>query len=281
MAGIDLSERYDRAAINSIRRLFPQDNKTYGIVLAQRYKADVLRADVSADSLHEGQLHAEMHLGGVFAVMLGKDQLNINNVTVEDVRDLAKRIMISGEPYDYLDREIHDGNYKKVLCHLSILTSMGLAADERSPLIGLVDIENEPVDMFPTVFEPEPPTEVPVPKRPNLFKRIMNRMFKLFSADIEQYENDKAARAQYENDLAAHGAKVEAINDRYEKNALESRKLQEALNNTDSSKTVKTADAELDVAMDFNTFNNSKSASVNRTAKKTELSMSAEKPIEL
>ncbi len=281
MAGIDLSERYDRAAINSIRRLFPQDNKAYGAMLAQRYKADVLRADASADLLHEGMLHAEMHLGGVFAVMLGKDQLNINNVTVEDVRDLAERITISGEPYDYLDREIHDGNYKKVLCHLSILTSMGLAADERSPLIGLVDIENEPVDMFPTVFEPDPPAEVPVPKRPNLFKRIMNRMFNLFSVDFEQYESDRTARAQYENDLAVHEAKVEAINDRYEKNALESIKLQEALKKRASSKTVKTAGSELDVAMDFNTLNNSKSAGVNRTPKKTAPSMSAEKPIEL
>ncbi|MBE6889307.1 MAG: hypothetical protein E7485_04765 [Ruminococcaceae bacterium] len=281
MAGIDLSERYDRAAIRTIRRLFPRDNKTYGIVLAQRYQADVLRADVSADSLHEGMLHAEMHLGGIFAVMLEKDQLNINNVTVEDVRNLAERITISGKPYNYLDGEIHDGNYKKVLCHLSILTSMGLAADERSPLIGLVDIQNEPVDMFPTVFEPEPPAEVPVPKRPNLFKRIMNRMFNLFSADFEKFENDKAAREQYENDLVTHEANVEAANERYEKNALESRKLQEALNNTASSKMVKTADADLDVAMDFNTFNNSKSAGVNRTAKKTEPSMSAEKPIEL
>lgn len=281
MAGIDLSERYNRAAISSIRRLFPQDNKAYGAMLAQRYQADVLRADVSADFFHEGMLHADMHLGGVFAVMLGKDRLNINNVTVEDVRDLAERITISGKPYNYLDGDIHDGNYKKVLCHLSILTSMGLAADERSPLIGLVDMQNEPVDMFPTAFEPEPPEEVPVAKRPNLFKRVMNRLFNRFSADFEQYERDKAARAQYENDLAAHEARVEAMNEHYEKNALESRKLQEAAGKKASSRTAEAADPELDVAMDFNTFTNGKSTGVNRTTKKSTHSLAAEKPIEL
>lgn len=114
-------------------------------------------------------------------------------------------------------------------------------------------------------------------ERPNLFKRIMNRVFNWFSADFAQYERDTAAQSQYESDLAEHEAKVDAVNKRYEKNASESRRLQEDMEKGGSSRTSQAADPELDVAMDFNTFSKGKTSDAKVTTRPRGFSLSAEK----
>ncbi len=194
---------------------------------------------VEANNLHSALLNSEntffmpfhndqieAHLPGLFAKMTGKEGMTLDNVTVEDARNIADRFSVDGKRYDIRGDQITEDNYMRVLAEIAIRSSLCLSACSKTPIVGFLDANNEPLVVTSDAFVPEPPRKSPEPKRPNMFQRFCNKHFGWFKETHERYERTKALNDKtYRNELSEYENRMNLFEARYKEMEIMSESL--------------------------------------------------------
>lgn len=181
--------------------------------------------------------HANIHLAGLFFEMTNEDGLTVDNVTVDNVKAIAERFSVNGNRYDIRGNDINEKNYKNVLFDISLKTSMALCGHPNAPRVGMLNAENEPLLISSEAFAPEPPAEVKEPKRPNAFKRFMNRAFGRYKESFDAYNADLKAYNEYKKELDAYDQRSELYEAHAKENEAMSKALKQAYDKENSADT--------------------------------------------
>lgn len=219
MPTVNSVDYYSEKAADAVRSVYPRSDSVTGPdVYAKVFHENAVnhKGNQFIDSVTADNINA--HLSGVFSAMTGKKGMTLDNVTVEDVRAIADRFSVGGERYEIRGNDIREDNYKSVLGEIALLTSMGLSGDERAKSVGFLDENHEALMMKLDAFELRTPEEVTVPKKPNIFKRIMNKLFGAYDYDCRAYKNALAAREEYDQQKAKVDKYNEALDKRFDDN---------------------------------------------------------------
>lgn len=229
MSIINMSDYYKGEHLNTVSIVGDQ-------VLSAQIEANVYRRcieecrEYSGFNMNRVIANSEAHLKGVYSCMLGKE-VEYDDVTVEDVRNIADRFMVDGNRYHTRGSAINDKNFRNVLFEISMLTTAGLAAHSSAPRVGFLDAKGEPLTVSPDVLMPEEPEAVPEPKRPGFFKSLLHNMFGLFKGAFERYENETRAYEDYQGRLDRYNRAADRINEINAENSRQSEALKEAYDN--------------------------------------------------
>ncbi len=219
MLSINSNEIYNEEAADIVRSAFDYADVVSGPdIYAKMYHNGALEYKSDWDYDYHTEQHVNAHLGGIFGKILDKDGLNTKNLSVEDVRGIADRFWVGGSRYDIRGDMINGDNYKSVISEIALRTSMSFSGDVRGQAVGFLDVNKMPFEFKLDAFFPKEPEEVPVPKKPGVFKRIMNKVFGAFESDIKAYEKGVEARAAYEAKKEAYDDKLIGIKGRGDKN---------------------------------------------------------------
>lgn len=220
---INMSNYYKGEHLNTVSIVGDQ-------VVSAQIEANVYRRcieegrEYSGFNMNRVIANSEAHLKGVYSCMLGKE-VEYDDVTVEDVRNIADRFMVDGNRYHTRGGAINETNYRNVLFEISMLTTAGLTAHSSAPRIGFLDAKNEPLTVFPDVLVPEEPTPVTAPKKPGWFKTFMNKHFNLFKDTFAKYDNDVDEYNRYVDDYNRYMEKRERAESISEENKKQSEEL--------------------------------------------------------
>lgn len=162
--------------------------------------------------------HANIHLKGVFSKMIGRDDATIDDVTVDEVRDIINMTTLDGKGFEVNGEDINESNYKSILGLLGASVSKSLSGDREGPVLGLVDNEGNPLTVTMDAFKGAAPVRDDRPKRPNIFKRIFNKLFGFYGEEFEEYERKKELYDKYDERLAAYNERCAAIDERFDDN---------------------------------------------------------------
>ncbi|MBE6889308.1 MAG: hypothetical protein E7485_04770 [Ruminococcaceae bacterium] len=162
--------------------------------------------------------HANIHLKGVFSKMIGRDDATIDDVTVNEVRDIVNMTALNGNRFEVNGEDIDESNYKSILGLLGASMSKSLSGDREGPVMGLVDNEGNPLTVTTDVFKGAAPVRGDRPKRPNIFKRLLNKMFGSYRVEFEEYDRNKEFYDKYDERLAAYNERCAAIDERFDDN---------------------------------------------------------------
>ncbi len=226
MLTVDSKKLYNENTADLVRSVFDYE----GIVSGPRAYADLYRKGAQENKAnwdydYVAKQHIDAHLGGVFGTMLGKDGLRTDDLTVQDVRDIADRIWIDGSRYDIRGDMISDANYKNVISEIAMRVSMSFSGNVKGPSVGFLDKDSMPFNVELDAFVVNAPEEVPVPKAPGFFKKVMNKLFGAFKSDIKAYDEQKEARAAYEKAMDDYEDYCYGMKHRSEKNVESSARL--------------------------------------------------------
>lgn len=227
MPTIDSVNYYSEKAADAVRSVYPGSDSVAGPdVYAKVFHDGAVnhKENQFIDSVTTDNINA--HLSGVFSAMTGKRGMTLDNVTVEDVRAIADRFSVGGERYEIRGNDIREDNYKSVLSEIALLTSMGMVGDERAKNVGFLNENYDALMMKPDAFMLKSREEVAVPKKPNIFKRIVNKLFGAYDYDCRAYKNALAERKEYDQQQAKFDKYNEALVDRFEDNYEASVSLQ-------------------------------------------------------
>ncbi len=162
--------------------------------------------------------HANIHLKGVFSKMIGRDDATIDNVTVNEVRDIINMTSFNGNRFEVNGEDINESNYKDILGLLGASMSKSLSGDREGPVMGLVDNEGNPLTVTTDVFKGAAPVRGDRPKRPNIFKRILHKILGSYGEEFEEYVRNKEFYDKYDERLAAYNERCAAIDERFDDN---------------------------------------------------------------
>lgn len=219
MLTVDSKELYNENTADLVRGVFDYENIVSGPdVHAKVYHQGALENKANWDYEYTTKKHIDAHLGGVFGTMLDKDGLRADDLTVQDVRDIADRFWVDGKRYDIRGDMISDANYKNVISEIAMRVSMSFSGNPKGQSVGFLDKDKMPFEFKLDAFLPKEPEEVSVPKKPGVFKRIMNKVFGAFEDDFKAYEKGMEERVAYEQKLAAYEERLNGVNYRSGKN---------------------------------------------------------------
>lgn len=162
--------------------------------------------------------HANIHLKGVFSKMIGRDDATIDNVTVNEVRDIINMTTLNGKGFEVNSDDINELNYKHILGLLSASVSKSLSGEKGGPVLGLVDNEGNPLTVTTDAFKGAAPVCGDRPKRPNIFKRILHKFLGSCAEEFEEYDHKKELYDKYDERLAAYNERCAAIDERFDEN---------------------------------------------------------------
>ncbi|MBQ4164782.1 MAG: hypothetical protein IJD85_00465, partial [Oscillospiraceae bacterium] len=133
-------------------------------------------------------------------------------------RDIVNMTALNGNRFEVNGEDIDESNYKSILGLLGASMSKSLSGDREGPVMGLVDNEGNPLTVTTDVFKGAAPVRGDRPKRPNFFKRLLNKMFGSYRVEFEEYGRNKEFYDKYDERLAAYNERCAAIDERFDDN---------------------------------------------------------------
>lgn len=219
MLSVNSNELYNEETADLVRGVFNYAHIVSGPdIHAKVYHEGALEYKSNWDYEYTTKQHINAHLGGIFGKILDKDGLSTDNLSVEDVRGIADRFWVGGSRYDIRGDMINEDNYKNVISEIALHTSMSFSGHVQGQEVGFLDVNKMPFEFKLDAFSPKEPEEVPVPKKPGIFKRVMNKVFGRFQSDFDTYEKNVKAREAYEAKKEAYDDLCDSFKDRSGKN---------------------------------------------------------------
>lgn len=131
---------------------------------------------------NDHQDHTSLHLHGIISVILVRSISQVSEITMDDVIMLNNNIRTENGTITNTDSISAD--YRRALEDISKALSKAMHPDGTA--LGIVNANNEPVILNKASYYGMD-AESDKPKKPNMFKRMLNRLFGAFREECDTY----------------------------------------------------------------------------------------------
>ena len=163
--------------------------------------------------------HTELHLSGIISVILGRSIRNTTDISTDDVIRLNNSICT--ENGTILNTSDISENPLQALEDIAQALTKAMHPDGTA--LGIVNADSEPVILDMTGYYGMDP-QAQAPKRPNLFKRLLNKIFGAFKDECDTYrkwEEINKRKASIDPDaFAANTARQSELSEQLSRNEL-------------------------------------------------------------